>query len=983
MVTRRNFLKLAAGIAAVSSTVLPNKSAASTLSPFDDLPIKTHLPVIARSNPATPLSLSYDGQTEYGVWHADIQVVESAWQPGTVLHVATALRLSAGFLGNLTAAGIPASEVIQMITAERTIDPYGKLRLPSDENVSTLLTPSGLAIEGGMQGIVTDRFGGYPFKTPVDVVLRVLASSGQSVSGGTRYDFTAAINLPNDLPPGRYRLRFDFGVFGNWNWHNLAGSWFPGRLSSSDTTSSTYAYSPPIPASGPDVTGRYVDAASLPARIPWVLMGAYNSNGYQGCVAEEDKSYFNISPRNILPDAVVLPLFKDNMTRYTYSLEPQFPADTIDTRSAIPWSYPSGQLSIAVTGPDGVTADLGAAPFVSAVTGGPTTEQPRFTAWHPKGYGLYTVRATGWINDRWGNRYDGGGTYQFWIAKRMTMATATFQGVSFPVGAKYGRDIGFSPAAPADVTINASLFVNSDAGNLHSMTCSGKATRGGTFGMTQGAQQLLLDAPGEYFAEIFARYTDPDGHLWICSVHHAGVVYAPGTSLIAHGKKLALTSGSTTSYVDRGETHREGYIDQGTGTSHLEHIDFPYQSGDVLLMASENQGTNKIEPVLTYQMAGDQTPWDPAWSTLGRTNLAFGTSNGYSPHLFPEYITDRAYYYGAGVRPGFMSRFLVGENQVHIPYWPTSPNFFGGQIGASGNGDQPGDVYRLVGGAVLRRQGESPLYAGYLSSAFILPKNSQNNRITAAGAEDVHGPDGSMARFFLVGPRPGLAFEMGTMYAPAVQIDPLLPVNIRFTLTYPDGSQKLATGVADANGSFVGSERWALDMAGVYRYWLEADWQGHWGYVPGLPADGGKLYVFENPRPTTAPGLWINAPSQTWFDVAKGITYNGSTTANEVHYTAVIPGAVVDQGVVTPASDGTFTFHWDPATAHGKIPAYDTVYIPSGTPALGKIVHISFFTEERAPDGSIYHDFQRVILRGQTALGPATMAGSGVAGMRR
>ena len=69
-----------------------------------------------------------------------------------------------------------------------------------------------------------------------------------------------------------------------------------------------------------------------------------------------------------------------------------------------------------------------------------------------------------------------------------------------------------------------------------------------------------------------------------------------------------------------------------------------------------------------------------------------------------------------------MSRFLVGESTVRAPYWPTSPNAFGGQIGASANGDQPGDIYRLFGGVVRRKpKASAPQYAGYIASAFILP----------------------------------------------------------------------------------------------------------------------------------------------------------------------------------------------------------------------------------------------------------------------
>ena len=37
------------------------------------------------------------------------------------------------------------------------------------------------------------------------------------------------------------------------------------------------------------------------------------------------------------------------------------------------------------------------------------------------------------------------------------------------------------------------------------------------------------------------------------------------------------------------------------------------------------------------------------------------TSNGYSPNMFPEFITECGYYYGAAARPGFVGRFVVGE----------------------------------------------------------------------------------------------------------------------------------------------------------------------------------------------------------------------------------------------------------------------------------------------------------------------------------
>ena len=246
------------------------------------------------------------------------------------------------------------------------------------------------------------------------------------------------------------------------------------------------------------------------------------------------------------------------------------------------------------------------------------------------------------------------------------------------------------------------------------------------------------------------------------------------------GKKLKIHD--TNQLVDRGESHYEGYIEPNDGLRNLDHIDFPYNAGDVLLIASEGDGANKIEPVLTYEIANSGQGYDPKIQPIGATNVRIATSNRMSPHMYPEYITDMAYYYGAGPRPGFMSRFLVGEDGVRGPYWPTSSTNFGGQIGASNNGDMPGTPYRLLGGVVLRKKDQTPMYGGFVASAFIMPKGTNNNRVIAPGAEDLLGADGQKFRFYLVSLRPGMVYEAGTPFVPVFQIDPILPVHINCKL---------------------------------------------------------------------------------------------------------------------------------------------------------------------------------------------------------
>jgi hypothetical protein len=920
-------------------------------------------PSPATAGPAVAgLEFAAPGYTEYGEWSCNVSATPSTWKPGDSVKVTARLRVTMDHMGGLSALGLLPEGLCALMTAERTFDADGVLRLPSDERMSTILTPSGLAIEGGVQGAVTDRFGAYSFRTPVDEFQTVRFSQMAKTEGYRETTFSLAARLPDDLPPGIYRLRIDFGVLSAKRYYSLNGETFAYRPFFKGRPTESHIYSPPIRASGRHASGRGIDAASIKPRIPWVILANYNSNGSRGAVADEDKDRFALSNRNIIPDDTVLPLYDDRGNRLSYTLEPQFPADTIELRSNIPWDYTRGEMSVQVTGPDGRTADLGTGPFVGQSGQWPTTRRPTFVSWKPPAYGFYTVKVTGWTQDIWGNRYDGGGTYHFWIAKRMTLATATFQGMSYPVGTKYGRDLGFAPAVPADVDVDVRLYVNSDKNNVRTLSYSGKASPSGIFGTAQGAVLFALDAPGEYYARILARYTDADGNLWVCSLKHAGIVYPEDSPIVARGKKLSV-GGKT---VDRGETNSEGYVGSDN-VSHLMHINFPFLAGDVLQIASEGLGTNKIEPVLTYENKNNPAPYDPRLQTIGATNLRFHTSNRYSPHLFPEYMTSMGYYYAGAPRPGFMSRFLIAEDGTRAPYWPTSMTNFGGQIGASNNGDMPGVIYRFVGGAVLKNQGQAPAYAGYLASGFILPAGSNNNRVTAPGSDVLLSSTGEKGRFFLVGTRIGMTYETGTAFTPVVQVDPILPAVVTFNIRYPDGRSFSTQGTADGFGTAAGKDRWVLDIPGVYRLSIEGDCQGSKGYMPGLPRTGGEFYVIEKDRPADLWGPRLNIRPQSNFDAAKGFSISGNSTADTVYYAAVIPGAVVLQGSV-PVLNGRFQYDFDPVAVARAAPAYDIVNRVSGRSEIGAAVHLTFFSLEKASDGKKYHTFSRVIIRGTSVI---------------
>lgn len=905
------------------------------------------------------LSYVSPGWTTHGEWRAETRVSHDFWKPGDTVEVQTSVSFTAAHLSSLAQTGVQADTVIVLATAERTFDAGGRMRWANDEKASTILTPTGLPIEGGVQGAVTKRYG-YGFQTPFDQQATIRLDSAKVENGVYTASFLLRQALPADLPPGIYRLRLDFGFKAGSKTFAISGETFAKRAFPKGRANENHSYSPIIRASGIDVSGRPVDGVQIQPRVPWVLLNNYNSNGYRGVVAEEDKSWFGLSGRNLIQDDVILPLFDANSRIISYSLEPQIPPDSVEARSNIAWVPNKGQISIEVTAPDGTVQNLGTAPFTAFSGIWPSTKKSAFTAWKPSAYGLHTVKATGWYEDAAGNRYEGGGTYRFWIAKRMTLATATFQGMSYPVGNFYGRAMAFAPAFPADVEVVARLYPFSDPSRVKEIRYAGKASPGGSFSAAEGLKPLVFDEPGEYVAHVLARYRDQNGHHWVCSMRHAGVVYPPDSPIEARGKKLYIDK----QYVERGHTKREGQY-FADGTYYLDHINFPYRSGDVLQMASEGEGANKIVPTLMWEAKNSET-YDTRFQSIGRTNLQLVTSNGYSPHLFPEYITDWAYYYSAGPRPGFMGRFLVGEDNVRAPYWSLSPNSFGGQINASVNGDLPGDIYRLIGGVVLRKKGQQPLYAGYLASAFMLEKGTHNNRITGPGEEDLIGPHRQRARFYLVGPRPGLVFTTGSAFAAAAQIDPVLPADVTVTLTYPDGRKFSTSGRGDDYGSFAARDRFIFDQPGVYRYTMDAEWQGFKAGVPGLPAEGGDLYVIESNKPAGAAELQLDIPEDSTMDPVAGIRITGSSTASRVYVAAVIPGAVIDHQWLE-VSGGKFAYTLNPKSIESRTQTYDTAHRVTGAPTIGDVIHLTFFSREEGPLGA-WHSYRRVIVRGTKLL---------------
>ena len=115
------------------------------------------------------------------------------------------------------------------------------------------------------------------------------------------------------------------------------------------------------------------------------------------------------------------------------------------------------------------------------------------------------------------------------------------------------------------------------------------------------------------------------------------------------------------------------------------------------------------------------------------------------------------------------------------------------------------------------------------------------------------------------------------------------------------------------------------------------------------------------------PDLKLVLQEQTAFSAAGTLTVNGTSTGEIVHYAAVTPGAVTSQGTI-PVKYGKFSFIFDPSSIARSTPLYDVKNMKSGKAEVKRVIHLTLFSQEKAADGTAYHSFVRLIIRGTTVL---------------
>ena len=540
------------------------------------------------------------------------------------------------------------------------------------------------------------------------------------------------VQIPQDIPPGIYRPLFSIAVQGIPNSTRYFDI-FPTNFPSGSSGFSVVQIGSP-----------------KPPRLFWILGLNDFSNGSRGSVALEDRGKFQIASHVITStEAFIIPM-NDERTNESlrYRLEPFVPmisssGGQLSQPPAIPFRFPSGSLTVKVIKPDGTTEELGTSALLQSKIRSPlspggvaisnfsnhvtdfyqlTTLNPRFHYVFAQ-YGRHLVAMTGTVKDVWGNVYEGGGTYEVVIAKRLDLETGVVPGTPFEVGDVFSPAVIVQPGVPADVEIRFRLLINSDPKNAVERVVRGRANPYGYFNPGLSAP-IVITAPGEYRVDIAASYTDDQGVFWRGAVTWGNVAETPNSSLITHGRRgFDLVDAIQQQWFRVREARAGG-----------DHVMYPFHRGDIMWMGKSDSAADipKIsiqDPVgdfaqrvrnrAQYSVDGFESPSLEERIAAGEIPLFSTISNGRSPSLDTDAVDQWGYFYAFAERPGVHVREFVSEDNSSNGYWRFDDNYQF-QLGNGLNGDLPNDFKFQFGGAVYREPGDNFFYYGAYGSLFVL-----------------------------------------------------------------------------------------------------------------------------------------------------------------------------------------------------------------------------------------------------------------------
>ena len=899
------------------------------------------------------LDISRDGHREGNRLWISGQLGESEWAAGKRGRLeGSAVLYSKG----LALFDMSAYRFGGMLTLERIFDAEGNQEHAHPEAMSHVLTPSGLPIE---------RRRGIDAVKIADIKFTGFSRTGPEKAEAT---WSADYQLPDDLPPGIYQLVVN------------ATSDLPlnPTLFYSDIAATNFLGDRPYSATGV----AHIKVGSVTERkLTWVLGMNDFSQGSRGVVSIEDSSRFQIAPHVITSAKHFILPMRDPYTgeHFVYRLEPFVPMISAANKGTpnpptVDFEFPSGKLAVTITRPDGSQLDLGHAPFASnyfqeaaSPTGnkinpnsnspthfyGLTTRTGQFDIRFDQ-YGLHTINVSGHIMGKDGNRYDGGGTYEIWVAKTLDFEEGVFPGTPFEVGNTFAPSVTVQPGVPAEIEIVVSHYPQSDKNKLVQSVISGRANDFGYF-YPGSHNPFRFSAAGEYRVDYTVRYIDKNGALWMGSSTWGSVVETPGTRIVTNGRR-GFDGGF------RDQSQWPTLFDEDKVSVHLQ---FPFQRGDVMWMEEAQFEPRNIAnvPALSLQdpigrLTSIMRPRAERHSRQGFNSVAnsfdyragigeiplfSSSSSDISPALRPTAQgTHWGYSYVGAARPGVRVREMVSEDAFENAYWRFNDSY-NYQAGVGENGDLTNDFKFQFGGAVYRAPDEDFYFYGAYGSLWVLLPESEprGGRITPPFQGASGGPSGGPLMilknkpidmfFHPTGLRPGTILRVGDTASLSGQLAPTLPSKATITLRSPSGIVTTFSGYANKVGYFYKPEfDFVVQEPGVWAVKINVmhDSMTSSGPVEKpfptgdvLGSDNGEFnfYVLESTSSlasTTVPAESLVRPGRETISVPMRL--EPGMREIQFHYTTVMPGFILEQGTVNG-----LTYNYDAKALATNFPNLD------------------------------------------------------------
>ena len=895
------------------------------------------------------------GEDEIAPWAIEGTFERDALEPGG------RLRISGKVTYFAAGPATPPPPAILEFNAYLLADVHGRQVGRSGKFVTPFLTATGLPIERTM---------GAP--TFANVRLGQVETNWRLDGGRWVADFETEVRVPRGTRSGLYAL-------------TAGGLW---DLQEAPIESTGLRPFPSITrdeAANFATLGAFTVGEPAPMRLAATLLADQVSEGSRGgVVAREDIGLFDIAPRAVTRHQPVVPRLDAYGDSWVYRLEPYAPMlDAVDrvlpNSPAVVFNHENSSLTVAIERPDGGIDVLGPSRLtryavksprtpwsynrIMGSGGGELREIPQLQgdgdtfAYRFPMDGDYVVTLEGHIADLTGRVYGICGTYDLTVAKVLDIEASLLPGTPFEVGDSIAPTLTIMPGVPADVTYTVT-HVSAD-GTLTAETFTGKANDNGHW---DGDGELwVFQRDGEYRVDVEARYSEPDGNLWVGRLRFGSVVATPDGPIIAHGRR------GSDGVVD---VPRPWSLERDLvyGDASAPHMHFAYHTGDVVwgiegpVINQRTDGRNAGEAVVTLMSVQPvdatnplvervlaraegidtefpwffQVPLDsllragqvPLMTVPEVTNIPAGAH--------PDGIDLWAYTYSSAQRPAVRVREVINGDDVHGSYWRFGDAYHA-QSGNGPEGDLPADFKFMYGGAVLRdpATGEGA-YAIYGSAWVLLPIDDPlGARVMppfqgAAGGPSggplfsVHGRDVDI--FFMpLGVRPGAILESGDLFRMAGPIMPTLSSLVEYTVAAPDGAARTGGGRANTVGYFYDpGDDFVMDQPGLWTVTLGVTHDGLTSAGPveapfptgGLLTPDGSTFRFVVVGPQThrldietdlaslTPAEWAGGVRHASFQAVLPDGWSGDSTRVIV----TMPGTVlVDEEVAV--ADGLV--RWD------------------------------------------------------------------------